>query len=556
MLRKLQIQNYALIDHLEIDFHDGLNIITGETGAGKSILLGAIALILGQRADSAVLKDKSKSCVIEGEFDVSKYDIADFFSSNDLDYDKVTVIRRQISDSGKSRAFINEVPVNLNLLKDFGDLLIDIHSQHENLLLGNSQFQLKVIDSFASLKTEVLDYKTCFNDYKGLRQRLAHLEAEAATAGRDFEYLQHLLVELNGASLKVDELEELEKLQKQLTHASEIKESLQFSYESFNSDTGSVLSILKDTIQSLKKISSVYLPAVDLDRRIESCRIELKDIVSEIDALNSKIDVDDELLDKVSKRIDLIYNLFQKHKVSRVEELIALRNSIEDKVNHISGLDFNLESLRKELKAKEDILQAKAISISHKRKCAAPDIEKNVTDLLIQLGIQHAVFKVEIQQLQDFQAWGVDKIVFYFSANKQIAPMELSRVASGGELSRLMLSLKSLLVRSSDLPTIIFDEIDTGVSGEIADKMGSIIQSMAVGMQVINITHLPQIAAKGSTHFLVYKDNQATQSKTCIKLLTSEERVVEIAKMLSGEKLTDAALSNAKELLSSNNCLN
>ncbi|BDX38664.1 DNA repair protein RecN [Tenuifilaceae bacterium CYCD] len=556
MLRKLQIQNYALIDHLEIDFHDGLNIITGETGAGKSILLGAIALILGQRADSAVLKDKSKSCVIEGEFDISKYDIADFFTSNDLDYDKVTVIRRQISDSGKSRAFINEVPVNLNLLKEFGDLLIDIHSQHENLLLGNSQFQLKVIDSFASLKTEVLDYKICFNDYKGLKQRLAHLEAEAITAGRDFEYLQHLLVELNGANLKVDELEELEKLQKQLTHASEIKESLQFSYESFNSDTGSVLSILKDTIQSLKKISSVYQPAVDLDQRIESCRIELKDIVSEIDALNSKIDVDDELLDKVSKRIDLIYNLFQKHRVSRVEELIALRNSIEDKVNHISGLDFNLESLRKELKTKEEILQAKAISISNKRKRTVPDIEKNVTDLLVQLGILHAVFKVEIQQLQDFQMWGIDKIVFYFSANKQIAPMELSRVASGGELSRLMLSLKSLLVKSSDLPTIIFDEIDTGVSGEIADKMGSIIQSMAVGMQVINITHLPQIAAKGNTHFLVYKDNQTSQSKTCIKLLNPDERVVEIAKMLSGEKLTDAAISNAKELLSSNNCLN
>lgn len=556
MLRKLQIQNYALIDHLEIDFHNGLNIITGETGAGKSILLGAIALILGQRADSAVLKDKSKSCVIEGEFDISKYDIADFFTSNDLDYDKVTVIRRQISDSGKSRAFINEVPVNLNLLKEFGDLLIDIHSQHENLLLGNSQFQLKVIDSFASLKTEVLDYKICFNDYKGLKQRLAHLEAEATTAGRDFEYLQHLLVELNGANLKVDELEELEKLQKQLTHASEIKESLQFSYESFNSDTGSVLSILKDTIQSLKKISSVYQPAIDLDQRIESCRIELKDIVSEIDALNSKIDVDDELLDKVSKRIDLIYNLFQKHRVSRVEELIALRNSIEDKVNHISGLDFNLESLRKELKTKEEILQAKAISISNKRKRTVPDIEKNVTDLLVQLGILHAVFKVEIQQLQDFQMWGIDKIVFYFSANKQITPMELSRVASGGELSRLMLSLKSLLVKSSDLPTIIFDEIDTGVSGEIADKMGSIIQSMAVGMQVINITHLPQIAAKGNTHFLVYKDNQTTQSKTCIKLLNPDERVVEIAKMLSGEKLTDAALSNAKELLSSNNCLN
>ncbi|MGE0079198.1 MAG: DNA repair protein RecN [Bacteroidales bacterium] len=556
MLQRLHIQNYALIDHLVIDFQRGLNIVTGETGAGKSILLGALTLILGQRADVSVLKDKTKNCIIEGEFDISDYDLADFFRENDIEYDKVTIIRRQISDSGKSRAFINEIPVNLNQLKVLGDLLIDIHSQHENLLLSNSQFQLKVVDSFAALKAEVLEYKVLFDSFKKIKHQVSALEEDAVAAGRDFEYLQHQLNELNAASLKEDELQELENLQKQLTHASEIKEALQFSYDSLNSDSGSVLSILKDSIQNLKKISTFYQPAENLDQRIESCRIELKDIVAEVDALNAKVDVDDEMLDRVTKRIDLIYTLFQKHRVSSVAELIAYKNSIEEKVNYISGLDFNLESLRKQLKQAESVLRKKADVISVKRKKIVPEMEKSVTDILVHLGILHAIFKVDIQQLNDYQPWGTDKITYFFSANKQMMPMELSRVASGGELSRLMLSLKSLLVRSSGLPTIIFDEIDTGVSGEIADKMGTIIHSMAAGMQVINITHLPQIAAKGNTHFLVYKDNQTAQSKTCIKLLSQEERIVEIAKMLSGERLTDAALTNAKELLSSNNSLN
>ncbi len=550
MLRKIHIQNYALIDHLEIDFQKGLNIITGETGAGKSILLGALTLILGQRADTSVLKDKTKNCIIEGEFDVSDYDLEDFFASNDIEFDKTTIIRRQISDSGKSRAFINEMPVNLNQLKELGDLLIDIHSQHENLLLSNSLFQLKVIDSFASLKNDVLAYRNKFNSYRELKQRLSKFEEDAQNATRDFDYLKHQLTELTSANLKDDELVELEALQKQLTHASEIKESLQFTYDSLNNDTASVLAMLKDSIHSLKRVSQFYQPAINIEQRIESCRIEIKDIVTEIDALNSKVDVDDELLDKVSKRIDLIYTLFQKHRVTSIDDLISLRNSIEEKVNYISGLDFNLESLRKELKLAESDLMKVATDISKKRKSSIPQVEKSVTDLLVQLGILHAAFKIDIQQLQDFQPWGIDKITFFFTANKQVAPMELSRVASGGELSRLMLSLKSLLVKSSGLPTIIFDEIDTGVSGEIADKMGTIIHEMANGMQVINITHLPQIAAKGKTHFLVYKDNLSAQSATRIKLLNPDERVIEIAKMLSGEKLTDAALSNAKELLS------
>lgn len=553
MLRKLNIQNYALIDRLEIDFKGGLNIITGETGAGKSILLGALALILGQRADSSVLKDKSNACIVEGEFDISEYDLDNFFEDNDLDYSNITTVRRLINDSGKSRAFINEIPVNLNLLKELGDLFIDIHSQHENLLLGNSRFQLKVIDSFAALKNDVRDYGQHFNSYKALRTNLKKLEDDALGAKRDYDYLQHQLSELTAANLKANELTELENTQRQLAHASEIKESLQASHGLLSSETSSVLSALKDVLQNLRRINQHYTPALGLEQRLESCRIEVKDVVDEIDALSSRVEVDDGLLAKVSQRIDLIYGLLQKHRVSDTDELIALRTSMEEKVNYISGLDFSLENLRKELQQAEDLLLDKARVLSQKRMESVQSVESSITDLLVQLGIKHAVFKVDIQPLNDFQPWGTDMVTFYFSANKQIPPMEFSRVASGGELSRLMLSLKSLLVKSSGLPTIIFDEIDTGVSGEIAHKMGTIIQRMAEGMQVINITHLPQIAAKGNTHFLVYKDNQSAQSTTRIKLLEPQERIIEIAKMLSGEKLTDAALTNAKELLSSGN---
>ncbi|MCB8964558.1 MAG: DNA repair protein RecN [Bacteroidales bacterium] len=556
MLRKIYIQNYALIDNLEINFQKGLNIITGETGAGKSILLGALTLILGQRADSAVLKDKSRNCIIEGEFDISTYNLQDFFAANDIDFDTTLIIRRQISDSGKSRAFINETPANLNLLKELGDLLIDIHSQHQNLLLGNSQFQLKVIDSFASLKTELNTYRTQFHNYQAIKLQLAQLEADALTAGRDFDYLQHQLNELNAANLKPGELDELEAMQKQLTHASEIKVALQSSYELLGNDQGAVLANLKDALLSLKRIAQFYNPAVAIEQRVESCRIDIKDIVTELDALNSSVDVDDEMLSRVAQRIDLIYGLFQKHRVAHIEELIELRNTIEAKVNFISGMDFNLESLRKEFTESELRLKSLADTLSVKRGQAIPNIEASVTQLLVQLGIPHAVFRIEMTPSAEFTPLGADRITYYFSANKQIQPMELSRVASGGELSRLMLSLKSLLVKSSDLPTIIFDEIDTGVSGEIADKMGTIIHAMAQGMQVINITHLPQIAAKGNTHFLVYKDNQADRSQTCMKLLSPSERITEIAKMLSGEKLTEAALLNAKELLSTNSCSN
>lgn len=552
MIRKLYIQNYAIIDELVIEFKPGLNIITGETGAGKSIILGALSLIQGQRADTAVLKHKDKTCVVEVEFDVSDYDLKDFFQSNDIDYESVTVIRRQISDSGKSRAFINEVPVNLNQLKELTERLIDIHSQHQNLLLGNPRFQLDVLDAFAVPHEALSDFRQLFERYRTLRAELERMEADADTSKRDYDYLTHQLNELKGANLKTHELDELELLQKQLTHASEIKNALEFSFGALSADEVSILSKLKEIESNLKRVEPFFPQVSALIGRAESCRIELKDITDELELLNARVDVDDDQLTAVTQRIDLIYSLLSKHRLANFDELIEFRNQLEVRVNELSQIDFNLDEKRKALKQVELVLSQKADVLTKYRLNAVPKVEQYISDMLQQLGIKYAIFKIDVTPSSDFLPWGKDRVTFYFSANKQIAPQELSRVASGGELSRLMLSLKSLLVKSNGLPTIIFDEIDTGVSGEIADRMGTIIYDLAKGMQVINITHLPQIAAKGDTHFLVYKSVTTNQSSTGIKLLTPDERVFEIAKMLSGEKVSDAALLNARELLKSN----
>jgi DNA repair protein RecN (Recombination protein N) len=552
MLQNLHIQNYALIDKLDIEFHSGLNIITGETGAGKSILLGALSLILGQRADSSVLKDSSRSCVVEGLFNIAGYQLNEFFAQNDIDYYDNTIIRRQISESGKSRAFINEIPVNLNILKDLGALLIDIHSQHESLLLGNGQFQLNVLDSFGSLADDLVKYKEQFKQYQINKAELEKLEQDASKTRQDLDYFQFQLNELDLAKLKPGELSELEVMQQQLAHANEIKTSLQTMLGLLSDEPNAAINSLKEAEMTLKRISAFFPHSNELERRIESCRIELKDVSNEIVGHNDRVEADPAQLENVTLRLDLIYALLQKHKMSSVEDLIALRDDLASKVDFICNLDFNLEKMRKNLADIEKQLDALAQVLSKKRKTVIPQIEKNIVNLLVQLGIKHAAFKVDIQRTDHYQVFGIDRITYLFSANKQIPLQELSKVASGGELSRLMLSLKSLMIKSSGLPTIIFDEIDTGVSGEIADKVGNIINGMSEGMQVINITHLPQIASKGKNHFLVYKDNLSANSTTKIKLLDSKERVVEIAKMLSGEKLTDAALSNAKELLSMN----
>jgi DNA repair protein RecN (Recombination protein N) len=549
MLKHLVVQNYALIDHLEIDFHKGLNIITGETGAGKSILLGALGLILGNRAETNVLKDKAASCVVEGYFDISGYSLEAFFAQNDIDFLDNTVIRRLINPQGKSRAFVNEIPVTLQLLKDLVSKIIDIHSQHENLLLADSAFQLAVLDSFSENTQRVNNYKEIFAKYKSLQKELLETKEMAFKAKSDLDYLQFQLLQLDEAKLIVGEEHDLEILQQQLLHAEEIKLSLQNVSEHLNDESASILLWLKNVESSLGKISQFFLPGSDLAKRVESCRIELKDIALEVDNYCSKVEVDPAQLESVSQRLDLILTLQQKHRVSSTSELIDLQLRLRDQVDEITNFDLVVEKLSKDLEVSKNQALKLSAEISDIRKNASPRFNQSIKDLLNQLGMPYADFNVEFIESKELLASGVDKVAFLFNANKQMPLQELSKIASGGELSRLMLSLKSLMVKTKGLPTIILDEIDTGVSGDVADKVGNIINKMAFGMQVINITHLPQIASKGDFHYLVYKDNNQESSKTQIKLLSKEERVLEIAKMLSGEVISEAALTNAKHLL-------
>jgi len=551
MLKHLHIQNYALINHLDIEFNKGLNIITGETGAGKSILIGALGLILGQRTDTSVLKDKHKSCIVEALFEVGGYNLQPFFEENDLDYYDSTIIRRQINEAGKSRAFINEIPVNLSVIKDLVGRIIDIHSQHESLLLADSSFQLTVLDSFAGTTSMVNSYSQNYNIYKSLKVELENLKQKEQQAKADFDYLQFQLNQLIEAKLTEGEQEELEEEQQKLSHAEEIKFALQMAANLLNSEEASILGMLKESISSLSKISEFFQPAAELVSRLESCRLELKDISQETDSHFEKIAIDPERLQWVNSRIDTLFSLQQKHRVSSVNELISLREKLQEDVDKIANFDTLIAKKSEQLNTMEAELLQKAKAIGEERIKKGPDLEVEIQKMLKELGMPFASFKVSIIETGNLLPTGTDRVSFLFSANKQISMQEISKVASGGELSRLMLSLKSLMVRTRELPTIIFDEIDTGVSGEVADKMGNIINRIATKMQVINITHLPQIACKGQNHYLVYKDNETETSITRIKKLSSEERLVEIAKMLSGEKITDAAIENAKHLLTS-----
>ena len=549
MLKTLLVQNYALIDTLEIEFHQGLNIITGETGAGKSILLGALGLILGNRAEATVLKDKSKPCVVEGTFNLTGYSLQDFFAENDIEYSDLTTIRRHINPAGKSRAFVNELPVTLNNLKDLVGQIIDIHSQHQNLLLADGKFQLSVLDSFTDNNQPLAHYKETYLRYRNLTAELESLKEKASQAKANLDYLQFQLKQLNEAKLKSGEEIELEALQRQLSHAEEIKTNLQGAYTLLNADESSILVWLKEAESSLGKISHFFSPAEELQARIESCRVELKDIAQEIELQNEKVLLDSAELEAVTQRLDMILSLQQKHRVSSVDELIELRKRLDVQVDEITNYDQVLLQNEVELDKITKLALKQAQEISDTRKAGSNKFEESIKTLLAQLGMPHANFKVKIEPANDLRPQGIDKVTFLFSANKQMPLNDLSKVASGGELSRLMLSLKSLMVKTKGLPTIILDEIDTGVSGEVADKVGNIISNMARSMQVVNITHLPQIASKGSHHFLVYKDQDNEGAETRIRLLSAKERITEIAKMLSGEKISEAAITNAKHLL-------
>ena len=552
MVTTLTIQNYALINELNIGFSNGLSIITGETGAGKSILLGALSLLVGQRADTGVLLDKYRKCVVEGTFRLAGYGLEELFNQYDIDFDEISVIRREISPDGKSRAFVNDTPVNVSVLKDLGEHLIDIHSQHQNLYLENPVFQLSVLDRFARHADLLQNYKDAFQAFKLLQADYQRIVEETSKNKADLEYFQFQYNQLNEAKLKVDEQETLEQDLKVLTHAEEIKSALTAASGLLSGEGNSSITLIKDAHHQFSKLKNLHQPSNDLFNRLDSVLIEIKDIAHETENLSEHIEYDPDKLELLKQRLDMIYSLQQKHRVSTIQELIIIRDELQRKIDTISNSDSKLNDLKKEIDRLRAILENMSDEISLNRKKIIPQITGRVEELLKQLGIPNGVFDIELAKAEDFTAAGTDKVRFLFSANKQAPLQDLSKVASGGEMARLMLSIKATISEVVTLPTIIFDEIDAGVSGDIADKMGNVIYRMADHAQVINITHLPQIASKGKNHFLVYKHDTAEKTQTSIKHLQSDERVIEIARMLSGEKLSEAAINNAKALLGIN----
>ncbi len=558
MLTHLHIENYALIDRLEIDFSDGLSVITGETGAGKSIILGALGLILGQRADLKSFQNAEKKCVIEAEFNLSGYNLETFFVENDLDYSEHTTIRRELLASGKSRSFVNDTPVPVSVLRELGDRLIDIHSQHQNLLLSNDDFQLHVVDSVANNRVLLTEYQKHFQQYKKHLSELDKLTAQATQAKNDEEYFRFQYQQLSNAGLKAGEQTELEAELETLTHSEEIKTVLAKLDYTLSDDERGVISALSDSRNALSSISRVSGLAQELGERVSSCLIELKDIASELGKQNDS-EYSPERTESINRRLDLIYSLELKHRVKTVDELIVLEKDFEQKLTAIDNYDEQIADLQNNIDKKLIELTAFAAQLSEQRKKSVPKIEEELASQLSGLGMPNVRFEVKISERDalvptsapatKLNIYGADEIAFYFSANKNTELQPVARIASGGETARVMLCIKSLLSASSGLPTIIFDEIDTGVSGEIADRMGYIMKQISSRMQVIAITHLPQIAAKGSAHYKVYKTDNEHSTNTHIKQLTDEQRISEIAQMLSGSSVTEAALNNAKTLL-------
>ncbi|MES2277041.1 MAG: DNA repair protein RecN [Bacteroidota bacterium] len=549
MLQQLSITNYALIDNLQIRFDAGLNILTGETGAGKSIILGALSLILGQRAESRYFFNQQKKCVIEGTFTIDGFHLKSFFEENDLDYEAETVLRREISADGKSRAFVNDTPVTLNILKSLGEKLIEIHSQHATLEINNPLFQLLVVDAAARHDEQLTDYQTRFKAYKKLSTRLKQLTEEGDKAKADLDYYQFQFDELEKAALAGDEQELLEKELYALNNADEIKRNLLGAHYLVQESDTAALFQLREAGHQLS-ITEKFNPAIEqLSQRLHSTIIELKDIAAEIGAIEQQTHTNPARADEVGVRLSLIYNLQKKHRVSTNAELLAIQDDLSEKINQAMFSDEAIEKLQKQMDAEKQTLEQMAAELSANRSKAIPAIEQQVLQTLSEMGMGNSALKIELTQSLSLGDNGIDQIRFLFTANKGHALAEMSKVASGGELSRLMLSIKSLIARYTALPTIIFDEIDTGVSGEVAHKVGQIMEQLAQNLQVITITHLPQIASKGQSHYFVYKDDEAATTYTRIRQLNQAERITEIAKMLSGDKPGESAVQNAKELL-------
>jgi DNA repair protein RecN (Recombination protein N) len=549
MLLSLSIKNYALIESLETDFSNQFSVITGETGAGKSILLGALGLVLGNRADLSSLKDKEQKCIIEAQFSISNYKLQTFFEENDMDYEDRTIIRREILPSGKSRAFVNDSPVNLQELQELGEMLLDIHSQHQTRELTEENYQIDILDAVANNGDLVFSYKNILADFKSTQKELKQFVSEKEALVKEYEYNSFLLNELLAANLVDGEQESLEQELEQLSNVEFIKENLDRILAIANEEQFGAIVNLKEIKLALQKVAAFSSSNAQLLERLTSSLLEIEDIISECEQSNEKILADPERLELVNTKLQTIYNLQKKHQVQTIAELLVIQNELDAKVIRVDDLDGAINKLQSELNSKQAKVDEIAKSISENRKKAAPILIEKIKAILAQLGMVEANFQIEIKHTDSYNAKGKDEVILLFSANKGTSFGLLKKVASGGEMSRIMLAIKAILANYSKLPTIIFDEIDTGVSGEIAMKMGEIMKEMSKTMQVFAITHLPQIAAKGNSHYKVSKRNLGETTISELNLLTTEERIQQIAEMLSGKDITDSALQHAKALL-------
>lgn len=551
MLKHLFIRNFTLIDELDMEFGSGFSVITGETGAGKSIILGAIGLLLGQRADMKTIKQGTDKCVVEAHFDLTAYDeMSSLFEDNDIELDLAdTIVRRELTASGKSRAFVNDTPVALTVLKELGDRLIDIHSQHQNLLLGKHDFQLGVVDVIAADQKELADYQRAFDAYHVACQQLDELRSQIAATREQADFMQFQYDELSAARLVDGEQEELEVRSDTMTHAEDIKQALYTADNALTADVTGIVVQTRSACHSLRSIEKVFPSVAELAERLDSAYIELKDVAADVSSLMETVDFDPSELDAVNARLDRIYDLQKKYRVSTVAELLAICDDLDEKLSAVAGGDELLAEREEEVKRLYDACMAKARVLTTKRQEAARQIEAEMSRRLVALAMPHVRFEVAVEG-NELTRSGYDRVSFLFTANTSTPLQPVSQVASGGEIARVMLSLKAMISGAVKLPTIIFDEIDTGVSGKIAEQMAHIMAEMGRGgRQVISITHLPQIAALGTTHYKVYKDDTPLGSTSHLVLLSPEERVGEIAQMLSGSDVTAAAVENARQLL-------
>jgi DNA repair protein RecN (Recombination protein N) len=550
MLQQLYIRNFTLIDELDIELRPGFSVITGETGAGKSIILGAIALLLGQRADSKAIKQGSDRCIIEAHFDLTRYQLKPFFDENDIDYDASDcIIRRELTAAGKSRAFVNDTPVALSLLKELGDMLVDVHSQHQNLLLGKQDFQLEVIDTIAQDQALLNEYQQTFAAYHEKQRQLQALQEEMERNKQNLDFLQFQYEELTNVQLVEDEQEELEQQREMMTHSEDIKTALYEANQHLVADEQGILSRLRKSLSAIHTITKVYPTSEEWIERMESCQIELKDIAQDVEARLEDIDFNPAELERINQRLDKIYDLQKKYHAETIAELIQQRDELKRQLSQIENSDEALASLQNEL----DVLKKKCLqqaeTLTKLRQKASKEIERQMRERLVPLGMPNVRFEVKVNKTELHKS-GQDDIAFLFSANTSSPLQPISQVASGGEIARVMLSLKAMISGAVKLPTIIFDEIDTGVSGKIAERMAEIMKEMGANdRQVISITHLPQIAALGTTHYRVSKEETATGTTSKMQMLSNDERIHEIAQMLSGSDITAAAIQNAKELL-------